>query len=154
MVISRAASRFFLYQPHPGSRLETTTSAPQTGHPPSRASLRWWTKSRCDSVCLRSRHFMAWLRRGLAHDAMAIQTPQLSQSFPKLNAGSLLRNSICKYLFLQYVTFVAKVPKLPAASPLASLSPQRGEGLRVRGGHIQSRLLSVSSCISTTRRPS
>ena len=26
--------RFFLYQPHPGSRLETTTSAPQTGHPP------------------------------------------------------------------------------------------------------------------------
>ena len=26
--------RFFLYQPHPGFRLETTTSAPQTGHPP------------------------------------------------------------------------------------------------------------------------
>ena len=31
--------------------------------------------------------------------------------------------------------------------------PQRGEGLRVRGGHIQSRPPSVSSCISTTRGP-
>jgi len=46
----------------------------------------WWTKSRCDSVCLRSRHFVAWLRRGLAHDAIAIQTTQLSQCFTKLNA--------------------------------------------------------------------
>ena len=63
-----------------------TTNAPQTGHPHARASLRWWTKSRCDSVCLRSRHFVAWLRRGLAHDAMAIQTTQLSQGFTKLNA--------------------------------------------------------------------
>jgi len=52
----------------------------------SRASLRWWTKSRCDFVCLRSRHFVAWLRQGLAHDAMAIQTTQLSQGFTKLNA--------------------------------------------------------------------
>jgi len=53
---------------------------------PARARPRWWTKSRCDSVCLRSRHFMAWLRRGPAHDAIAIQTTQLSQCFPKLNA--------------------------------------------------------------------
>jgi len=33
-----------------------------------------------------------------------------------------------------------KRQRLPAASLLASLSPQRGEGLRVRGGHIQNRL--------------
>ena len=66
----------------------------------------------------------------------------------------LLRNSLCKCLILQHVTFVAKAPKMRVASPLASLSPQRGEGLRVRGGHIQSCLPSVSSCISTTRRPS
>ena len=100
--------RFFLYQPHPGVpaehlklntenfpqnlrnitfyHLETTTNAPQQATRHNRASHRWWTKSRCDSVCLRSRHFMAWLRRGLAHDAMAIQTTQLSQGFPKLNA--------------------------------------------------------------------
>ena len=37
----------------------------------TRASLRWWTESRCDSLCLRSRHFVAWLRRGPAHDAIA-----------------------------------------------------------------------------------
>jgi len=70
----------------------------------------WWTKSRCDSVCLRSRHFVAWLRRGLAHDAMAIQTTQLSQGFPQLNARSLLRSSICKCLFLQHVTPAASAP--------------------------------------------
>ena len=52
----------------------------------------------------------------------------------------LLRNTLCKCLLLQHVTFVAKAPKMRVASPLASLSPQRGEGLRVRGGHIQSRL--------------
>ena len=65
----------------------------------------------------------------------------------------LLRNTLCKCLVLQYVTFASKAPKLPAASPLASLSPQRGEGLRVRGGHIQSRLPSVSSRISPIRGP-
>ena len=48
----------------------------------ARASLRWWTKSRCDFVCLRSRHFVAWLRRGLAHDAIAIQVTKPSQSPP------------------------------------------------------------------------
>ena len=53
---------------------------------------------------------------------------------------TLLRNTLCKCLILQHVTFAAKAPKMPVASPLASLSPQRGEGLRVRGGHIQSRL--------------
>ena len=37
--------------------------------------------------------------------------------------------------------------------PLPSTAPQRGEGLRVRGGHIQSRLPSVSSCISPIRGP-
>ena len=51
----------------------------------SSASLRWWTKSRCDSVCLRSRHFVARLRRGLAHDAIAIQTTRLSQGFNRRN---------------------------------------------------------------------
>ena len=40
-----------------------------------------------------------------------------------------------------------KHPRCPATSPLASLSPQRGEGLRVRGGHIQSRL---PWCLNTT----
>ena len=30
--------------------------------------LRWWTESRCDSVCLRSRHFEAWHRPGLTND--------------------------------------------------------------------------------------
>ena len=49
-----------------------------------------------------------------------------------------LRNTLCKCLFLQHVTFAAKAPKMRVASPLASLSPQRGEGLRVRGGHTQS----------------
>jgi hypothetical protein len=66
---------------------------------------------------------------------------------------TLLRNTLCKCLILQHVTFAAKAPKMPVASPLASLSPQRGEGLRVRGGHIQSRLPSVSSCISPIRGP-
>ena len=161
MVISRAASRFFLYPPHPGSRLKTLPKIPVISHlslstsheptpqntraairsqcfpgentrhrvfptaprgrnrcapsrvgithnrhrrapktpeislfttlkqprthrkqatRPTRASLRWWTKSRCDSVCLRSRHFMARLRRGLAHDAIAIRTTQLSNA--------------------------------------------------------------------------
>ena len=28
----------------------------------------WWTKSRCDSVCLRSRHFVAWLCSRLTND--------------------------------------------------------------------------------------
>jgi len=65
----------------------------------------------------------------------------------------LLRNTLCKCLVLQHVTFAAKAPKMPVASPLASLSPQRGEGLRVRGGHIQSRLPSVSSCIRPIRGP-
>ena len=51
----------------------------------SSASLRWWTKSRCDSVCLRSRHFVARLRRGLAHDAIAIQTTRLSKGFNRRN---------------------------------------------------------------------
>ena len=46
---------------HPGA----TPSAPSTHH--SRARLLWWTGSRCDSVCLRSRHFVAWHRPGLAH---------------------------------------------------------------------------------------
>ena len=32
----------------------------------TRNQLWWWTKSRCDSVCLRSRHFVAWHRPGLA----------------------------------------------------------------------------------------
>jgi len=31
-----------------------------------------------------------------------------------------------------------KPPRVPTASPLASLSPQRGEGLRVRGGYTSS----------------
>jgi len=68
-------------------------------------------------------------------------------------AALLLRNSICKYLFLQYVTPLPTSPIQLAVSPLTSLSPQRGEGLRVRGGHIQSRLPSVSSCISPIRGP-
>jgi len=46
---------------HPGA----TPSAPSTHH--SRARLLWWTGSRCDSVCLRSRHFVAWHRPGFAH---------------------------------------------------------------------------------------
>jgi len=37
----------------------------------STADLFMRTESRCDSVCLRSRHFVAWLRRGPAHDAIA-----------------------------------------------------------------------------------
>ena len=51
---------------------------------------------------------------------------------------------------------VTPLPTSPiqlTASPLASLSPQRGEGLRVRGGHIQSCPPSVSSCISPIRGP-
>jgi len=40
-------------------------SAPSNHH--SRARLLGWTGSRCDSVCLRSRHFEAWHRPGLAH---------------------------------------------------------------------------------------
>jgi hypothetical protein len=67
--------------------------------------------------------------------------------------ASLLRNKLCKCLVLQHVTFASKAPKMPVASPLASLSPQRGEGLRVRAGHIQSPLPSVSSCISPIRGP-
>ena len=70
--------------------LFTTLTQPRTHRKQAtrhaRASLRWWTKSRCDFVCLRSRHFVAWLRRGLAHDAMAIQTTHLSQCFTQLNA--------------------------------------------------------------------
>jgi len=82
---------------NPAGRVATDFPLPSTGRgiegegwvisrAPSRASLRWWTKSRCDFVCLRSRHFVAWLRRGLAHDAMAIQTTHLSQGFTQLHA--------------------------------------------------------------------
>jgi len=64
---------------NPAGRVATSlplpSTAPQRGEglrvrgvvisrAPSRASLRWWAKSRCDFVCLRSRHFVAWLRRG------------------------------------------------------------------------------------------
>jgi len=69
--------------------------------------------------------------------ALGMQAVKLS---PTAAIPMLLRNTLCKCLLLQHVTFAAKAPKMPAASPLASLSPQRGEGLRVRGGHIQSRL--------------
>ena len=153
----------------------------------SSASLRWWTKSRCDSVCLRSRHFVARLRRGLAHDAIAIQTTRLSQGFNRRNLpatrlplGGRARHSVRAAIGIQAdklswlplshrFTFKKNIMQVTffkllrpqsthasclAASPLASLSPQWGEGLRVRGGHIQSRPPSVSSCISTLRRPS
>jgi len=69
---------------NPVISLFTTLKQPRTHRKqatrPARASLRWWTKSRCDSVCLRSRHFVAWLRWGLAHDAIAIQTTKLSNA--------------------------------------------------------------------------
>ena len=55
--------------------------------------------------------------------------------------------------FVSLLRSQPKRPRCPAASPLASLSPQRGEGLRVRGGHIQSRLPAVSSCIRPIRGP-
>jgi len=74
----------------PEISLFTTLKQPRTHRKqatrPAHASHRWWTKSRCDSVCLRSRHFMAWLCRGPAHDAIAIQTTQLSQCFTQLHA--------------------------------------------------------------------
>ena len=47
---------------HPGAK----PSVPAIHH--SRARPRRWTESRCDSVCLRSRHFEAWHRPGLTND--------------------------------------------------------------------------------------
>ena len=49
--------RHLIFSPpfHPGAM----SSAPSTHH--SRARLLGWTGSRCDSVCLRSRHLVAWL---------------------------------------------------------------------------------------------
>jgi len=47
---------------HPGAK----PSVPAIHH--SRARPRRWTESRCDSVCLRSRHFVARPRPGLAHN--------------------------------------------------------------------------------------
>ena len=77
---------------NPAGRIATGFPLPSTGRgiegegwsypEPPRASLRWWTKSRCDFVCLRSRHFVAWLRRGLAHDAIAIHVSKPSPSPP------------------------------------------------------------------------
>jgi len=98
-----------------------------------------------------SANLLAWRADKRGGERAALHKPPLCRRHPD---ALLLRNTLCKYLFLQHVTFVAKAPKMRVASPLASLSPQRGEGLRVRGGHIQSCLPSVSSCISTTRRPS
>jgi len=70
----------------------------------------------------------------------------------------LLRNKLCKCLILQQVTFVAKAPNMPGRVatdfPLPSTGRGIEGGLRVRGGHIQSPLPSVSSCIRTIRRPS
>jgi len=157
----------------------------------SSASLRWWTKSRCDSVCLRSRHFVARLRRGLAHDAIAIQTTRLSQGFNRRNLpatrlplGGRARHSvraaigiqadklswlplshrftfkknIMQVTFCKPVTLAAKAPKMPGRVATGFPLPSTGRGIEgglwVRGGHIQSCLPSVSSCISTTRRPS
>jgi len=66
--------------------LKTTMKAQQTGHPPCPREPPVVDEVALRLRCLRSRHFEAWLRRGLAHDAMAIQTTQLSQGFTKLNA--------------------------------------------------------------------
>ena len=85
--------------------------------------------------------------------SMGRRTKEEGWFIPRAGFTEHLRNTLCKCLLLQHVAFVAKAPKLPATSPLASLSPQREEGLRVRGGHIQSRLPSVSSCISPIRSP-
>jgi len=41
---------------------------PPGAMPSAPSSLLGWTESRCDSVCLRSRHIEALLRPGLAHD--------------------------------------------------------------------------------------
>ena len=48
---------------------------------------------------------------------------------------------------------IMQVPGFTICYARSQSAPQRGEGLRVRGGHIQSRLPSVSSCISPTRGP-
>jgi len=57
--------------------------------PPCPASLRWWTESRCDSVCLRSRHFVAWHRPGLTNDfppgATLATTPRARTRKPSKN---------------------------------------------------------------------
>jgi len=136
---------------NPADRVATGFPLPSTGRgiegegwsypepPPARASGGGRSRAATSFACGAGTLWRGFAG-GLAHDAMAIQTTQLSQSFPKLNAGSLLKNSICKYLFLQYVTPLPTSPIQLAASPLASLSPQRGEGLRVRGGHIRSHL--------------
>ena len=205
--------RFFLYQPHPGSRLNTSPENPRintfitmnerlqtrvaraTG--PYRPATRRTERVR-RSFCQRTpfvigassffRHSTFVIRhsqteiiknprnitflrietsphndpthrrqpmggraRHSVRAAIGIQADKLSPTaaIPMLH----LRNTLCKCLLLQHVTFASKAPKMPVASPLASLSPQRGEGLRVRGGHIQSRLPSVSSCISPIRGP-
>jgi len=139
--------RFFLYQPHPGSRLNTENSIKNP-----EISLFYILKPRPTiTIAPSPTHGLVGRVTPCAPLLASKPTSYPGCHFP---IALLLRNTLCKCLFLQHVTFVAKAPKMPVASPLASLSPQQGEGLRVRGGHIQSCLPSVSSCISTTRRPS
>jgi len=64
----------------------------------SSASLRWWTESRCDSVCLRSRHFVATpcpsahacFRPRAGSAVRALDQPLKRQNPPKLAEITLL----------------------------------------------------------------
>jgi len=89
--------------------------------------------------------------------AIDIQPPELSAAVAIQTLAEHLKLETFKKLIMQVtvcksVTLAAKAPKMPGSVaigfPLPSTGPQRGEGLRVRGGHIQSRLPSVASCIS------
>ena len=87
--------------------------------------------------------------------AIGIQAGKLSPLPP--SHCFTLKKPIMQVTVCKSVTLAAKAPKMPGSVaigfPLPSTAPQRGEGLRVRGGHIQSRLPSVSSCISPIRGP-
>ena len=107
---------------------------PPGAMPSAPSSLLGWTESRCDSVCLRSRHFVAWLRPGLTNDfppgaTLATTARARIQKTSKNPVISLL--SPCNNTPRQ------KPCPRSTASATDSFSPQWGEGPRMRGGYTQ-----------------
>ena len=88
--------------------------------------------------------------------AIGIQADKLS--WLPLSHRFTFKKNIMQVTFCKPVTLAAKAPKMPGRVATGFPLPSTGRGIEgglwVRGGHIQSCLPSVSSCISTTRRPS
>ena len=98
------------------------------------ASFWWWTKSRCDSVCLRSRRFVAWHRPGLAHACppratLATTASARTQKTSKTSVISLFitmkqphhtRNRLLALLVVDEVALRLRLPAEQALCGMAS----------------------------------